>query len=477
MTNTLRIATRNIRRNGRRSVMTVLAIMMGGIAILLFGGFVSTILYGLQTDIIRKTGHLHVYQRNFFQYGAGNPGAWGIADYEAVIAAIKDDPELKAMVRVVTASQQLFGIAGHFAAGVSKTFLGQGMVAADRDRMRAWNGFSLAIAPGPPTGLSDADAEGGVIGQGLARILHLCGPLNVPKCQDPPRAPETADSGTADSGTVGDSLIAADLIAAPGADDIAGTDITAADKRPRIDLLGATAGGAPNVVTLRVNKAEGQGARELDDSFVAMPLSLAQQLLYGRGAWKVSGIIVQLDRSPDLKAAKARLGALFAAKGLDLEVREFTEINPMFNQVIAMFSAIFGFIAIIMAVIVLFTVVNTMSMTVMERINEIGTLRAIGVRRSGIRAQFLAEGWLLGVIGATAGVVGGLVIAEIVNRSGLAWTPPSNVDPLPLHLNVWGSTTLMAGCWLGLMVTATLSSLWPANKAARMVVVDALRHV
>ena len=458
---TLSIAARNIRRNGRRSLMTVLAIMMGGIAVLLFGGYVSAIFYGLQTDIVRKTGHLHVFKTDFFQYGAGNPGAYGIDGYDRVIAAVTADPVLKSMVRVVTPTQQVMGIAGNFTANVSKTFFGLGVVPADRDRMREWNGFGLDVAAAAPTGLNDGDAEGGVIGQGLARILHLCGALDVPRCQAPKAAQSVAVA------VEGEPVIAADISAGDAS----------IDPRPRIELLGATAGGAPNVVSLRVTKAEGQGARELDESFVALHLDLAQQLLYGRADKKVSSIVIQLEHHADLKPARARLEAVFAETGLPLEVREFTEINPMFNQVIAMFSAIFGFIAIIMAVIVLFTVINTMGMTVMERVNEIGTLRAIGVRRSGIRDQFLAEGWLLGVIGATAGLAAGLALAGIVNRAGLTWTPPSNIDPIPLYLQVWGNSRLLAGCWVGLMLVATVSSLWPANKAAKMVVVDALRHV
>jgi putative ABC transport system permease protein len=48
---------------------------------------------------------------------------------------------------------------------------------------------------------------------------------------------------------------------------------------------------------------------------------------------------------------------------------------------------------------VLFTVTNAMGMSVVERTGEIGTSRAMGVRRHGIRKQFLAEGGLLGVMG------------------------------------------------------------------------------
>jgi putative ABC transport system permease protein len=140
-------------------------------------------------------------------------------------------------------------------------------------------------------------------------------------------------------------------------------------------------------------------------------------------------------------------------------------------------GAIFGFIAAIMGVIVLFTVVNTMSMSVMERVNEIGTTRALGVRRAGIRHQFVAEGLLLGVIGASAGLLAGAAIAFLVNRAGLTWTPPMQARPVPLHLLATNIEPLAIGVWLGLVALATLAALIPANRAARMQVVDALRHV
>jgi len=128
-------------------------------------------------------------------------------------------------------------------------------------------------------------------------------------------------------------------------------------------------------------------------------------------------------------------------------------------------------------VIVLFTVVNTMSMSVMERTNEIGTLRAMGVRRRGIRRQFLMEGLLLGLVGASAGVLLSLIIAAIINQSGVTWMPPGQVTPTPLLLLMSGVPKLIVGTWLGLIVIAALGALVPANRAARMPVVDALRHV
>ena len=74
--------------------------------------------------------------------------------------------------------------------------------------------------------------------------------------------------------------------------------------------------------------------KELDDNYVAMHLALAQQLVYGRGEHKVTGIVLQLHRSEDLQAARARGSTtLFSEQHLDLEVRDFAELTPFYGQV------------------------------------------------------------------------------------------------------------------------------------------------
>jgi putative ABC transport system permease protein len=208
-----------------------------------------------------------------------------------------------------------------------------------------------------------------------------------------------------------------------------------------------------------------------------MPVALAQQLVYGRGEHKVTGIVLQLHRSEDMPAARARLMTIFRAHHLELDVRDFGELTPFYGQAKRLFSAIFLFIALVMGVIVLFAVVNTMTMNVMERTNEIGTVRAMGVRRGGIRSQFIAEGFLIGAIGATAGAALAFLIAALVNHNGLTWVPPGNANPVPLHVAVTSSPLLVIAAWVGLVLIATIAALVPANGAARLSVVDALRHV
>ncbi|HEY6924894.1 MAG TPA: FtsX-like permease family protein [Steroidobacteraceae bacterium] len=466
----LKIALRNILRNRRRSLMTGSAVAAGALATLLFGGFAAYIFAGLETNNVQRIGHLTVFRGGYFLFGAGNPAAYGIDKYRDVMALIRDDSVLRPMINVLTPTQSLLGIAGNFSGenDASKTFIGVGLIPSDRDRMRRWDEFGTGATSAPDTRLSDKDETRGLIGFGLARILGLCGPLGLKGCPSIPT--DTAiGSDKARSATVNEGL--SELARRD-----AGTADGAADA-PHIELLAATTGGAPNVVSLTVGGADPQGVKELDDNYIAMPVALAQQLVYGRGEHKVTGIILQLHRSEDMPVARARLMTLFRNNHLDLDVRDFGELTPFYGQAVRLFSAIFLFIALVMGVIVLFAVVNTMTMNVMERTNEIGTVRAMGVRRAGIRSQFITEGFLIGAIGATVGGVLAFLIAALVNHYGLTWTPPGNASPVPLHVAVSSSPLLVIAAWVGLVLIATIAALLPANSAARLSVVDALRHV
>jgi putative ABC transport system permease protein len=66
----LKIASRNILRNGRRSLMTVLAIAVGASAMLLFGEYLAFMILGLQTTMVQRIGHLTVSRQGYFALGS-----------------------------------------------------------------------------------------------------------------------------------------------------------------------------------------------------------------------------------------------------------------------------------------------------------------------------------------------------------------------------------------------------------------------
>jgi len=460
-----RLAVRNLLRNRRRSLATFLALVIGTTSILFFGGYRTNIEYSMITAYAREGGHLQVQHRDLFNYGSGDPTRYSIADYEKILQAIAADPVLGQLVTVATPTLQLGGIASNFTEGVSRTVMGFGTVASDRNRMRDWNEFGLPLHA-ERFALDGAPADAAVIGVGVARVLLLCDALKIPDC--PPRVKPAESTGD----DLPDDI--AQLAAASGPLRSAQTAVGP----PRLDLLASSAGGAPNVVSLSLVKAERQGFKELDEIFLSMQLPQAQRLVYGKAPPQATALMVQLRSTNDLAVAAQQLRAVVAAAAPDqpLDVLDFRQINPFFVQTVQMFDTIFGFIFLLIGAIVLFTVGNTMTTAVMERTVEIGTIRALGVRRSGIRRLFVIEGMLLGVAGAVAGVVISLLGAGLINSLGLTWLPPGSGARLPLLLVVWGETTTIIGTMLGLIVIAGVSAWWPAFRASRLVIVDALRH-
>ena len=469
--NTLSLALRNLWRNRRRSLATLLGIGIGSIAVLLFGGFKSNIMNSMQTDFVRRGGHLQIQHKDYFLYGSGNPTAYGISNYASIVAAIQRDPVLRDLVLVVTPTLQFGGIAGNYGAGVSRTIIGNGVAADDHMVMRTWNPYRVTLE-WPPFALKGSASNAAIIGLGVARVLHLCEALNVSNCARPEKPPSPLGS------SLPNDIAALSLLeskSTPNEPQLSG----GANASRKIELLASNLRGTPNVAALEVVRAESQGFKEWDEVYVVLHLAQAQRLVYGAASPKVTSIHIQLRDTELLSVAHERIAAQLASwsGGQPLAVRDFGTLNPFYVQSLRMFDTIFGFMFVLIGGIVMFAVSNTMNTAVTERTVEIGTLRAIGLRQAGIRRMFVTEGAVLGVAGAILGAASALVIASIVNRLGLQWLPPGSAGLLPLEVKIWGYPALIVGASVGLILVATLSAWWPAYRAARLNVVDALRHV
>src|SRR5262249_54013818 len=160
---------------------------------------------------------------------------------------------------------------------------------------KQWDEYGTESRSLKHSGLTDSDLSKGIAGMGLVRILGLCDRLHLDSC---PRAIQPP-SVQAESGGE-DAPRSANLA------DLASPDKPEGDATrtapPTIDPRPATAGGAPNVVSLQIGNVETQPFKELDDNYVGMNIRLAQDLIYGRGEHKATGIVLQLHRTEDLGA-------------------------------------------------------------------------------------------------------------------------------------------------------------------------------
>jgi putative ABC transport system permease protein len=462
------LAIRNLFRNRRRSLSTLLALAIGLSAVLLFSGFKSNLGFTMLTAYVRSGGHLQVQHRDYFLYGGGNPSAYGIVDYAPLLDSIRSDAVLKPMVAVVTPMLRFGGLAGNFDAGISRTVIGTGYVAADMNRMRQWNEFEVPLSR-PKFPLEGTAADSAITGIGVARVLRLCGAPNLPACTNPERSTQAHSSE--------EPTLPSDIAA------LAERESTVTPRREaasgaRMELLASGSRGAPNVAALNVVAAEDQGFKELDDISVIVHLAQAQRLVLGRAAPRITAIMVLLNKTADAAAAASRLREVVTANsgGQPLVVRTFAELNPFYVQSEQLFNVIFNFIFVLIGGIVLFTVGNTMNTAVVERTVEIGTLRAMGLRKGGIRRLFIIEGFVLGCVGALIGIAAAIALGALINHSGLTWLPPSSSERLPLQLRVLGDAHVVVATTIGLILIAAASAWWPAWRAANLNVVDALRH-
>jgi len=83
----------------------------------------------------------------------------------------------------------------------------------------------------------------------------------------------------------------------------------------------------------------------------------------------------------------------------------------------------------------------------------------------------------LGALGATVGVAVAALATFAINHAGLEWTPPANAQATPFQVELWGRTAFILSTWIALTLIATLAAWFPANRAAKLQIVDALRHV
>jgi len=462
--NTLSLALRNLLRNRRRSLTTLLSMTIGLVAILIFGGYRSNIFYGTETGLVQGGGHLQIQHQDYFREGGGDPSAYGIADYQKMIDTLQHDPVLMPLLTVVTPSLQLGGLAGNFSAGISRSVVAAGLDVPRYNQMLDWNDYGI-ISYAKPLALLGTGMDSVVVGEGVARKLALCDALKVSNCKTS-HGSQPATQGRAIPGDIA-ALSAMEALDTPK------------EVGTRIELLASTAHGAPNVASLNVVQAKNMGVKAIDDMYMAMHLSQAQKLIYGSNPPQVTAIMVQLKHTQQIPLARARLNALLQTtfKDQPLEVLDFVQLNPMYPQTMQFMNSMFGFIAILLGVIVLFTIGNTMSTAVVERTVEIGTLRAIGLNRAGLRRLFVCEGLLLGVFGSVLGVLVAWIIATVINHSGLSWTPPGYSYSYRILIFLGQDPSLMVGCVLGLIVVTLVSAWLPANRASKMVIVDALRHV
>ena len=203
----------------------------------------------------------------------------------------------------------------------------------------------------------------------------------------------------------------------------------------------------------------------------------ARELLRIDGV-EISEIAIRLKSMDDLPPVFSRLRAEIASikdkqdKPV-FELHTWEKLTPFYN-IAKMIDLMTFFIKVMLVSIVLVSIMNVMIMAVYERINEIGTISAIGTLPGKIMALFVTEGFLLGVLGTVVGTIISLISIAAINAAEITFNFGRQSDLLLAPVIGYRDVITIGLIVIGISV---LASLQPAFKAARMDPITALRHV
>ncbi|MEP7132548.1 MAG: FtsX-like permease family protein, partial [Acidobacteriota bacterium] len=190
----------------------------------------------------------------------------------------------------------------------------------------------------------------------------------------------------------------------------------------------------------------------------------------------VSKLVIFLKPGADEAAAARRIASALSAAGHNVTLRGWRQLAVFYEQVKLLYVGIFGFVGTVLVVIVILSAAIVMTMAVTERTREIGTLRALGTRPSGVLWMFLAEGVAIAVIGCVAGAVFAFIVRAVLNAWGFTLPPPpGGTHGEPIHVQLYPLAYAVG--LVAMVVTMAVASYFPARRAARLSIVEALAHV
>lgn len=236
-----------------------------------------------------------------------------------------------------------------------------------------------------------------------------------------------------------------------------------------VTLMASAAGGAANVLEFEILGIMQTFSKDHDARVVRISLDDARLLMGSSG---IHTAVVLLDHTKHTDNAAGIITRDIAKAGF--EVKTWVELNDFYVQTVDLYNQQFGFLTIVIVIMLLLSVSNAINVGIFERTSEFGTLMAMGNGRGLIGRLITIECLFLGIAGSAVGVALGALLASAISSVGIPMPPPPNADLGYVSKVLIVPSVLVIAFMAGVLSTA-LASILPSRVIRRMEICHALR--
>ncbi len=211
------------------------------------------------------------------------------------------------------------------------------------------------------------------------------------------------------------------------------------------------------------------GMYDYDASFAFLSLRDAQDFYHMDS--KVSGLSVKVK---DKFKAPIIGYAIAGILGSGYSVNDWIHLNRSLFKWMNMEKKVMFIILNLIILVAAFNIASTLIMAVLQRTRDIGILRSMGATARSIMNIFMLQGVLIGLIGTTVGIIGGVVLSNLIDKYHLIKLPGDVyfIETVPVLLKPLDVTLIGAVA----MLVCFVATIYPAWRAAKLIPVEAIRY-
>jgi len=231
--------------------------------------------------------------------------------------------------------------------------------------------------------------------------------------------------------------------------------------------LGAM-GSIPKIEKFKVGGIFQSGFYDYDANLAFISLKNARRLFSLKGATGIGIKTRDLDEADEIAFKVSQIS------GLKYWSRSWQSMNRNLFEALRLEKIMMTIVLTMIVLVASFTIISNLILLTIEKSRDIGILKALGAGRASIRKIFLYAGTVLGTAGISLGVILGIGCVQILKKTDWIRLPQDvyYIDSLPVKLSLQDiSITVIAALFI-----TVLSAVYPANQAAKVDPVEAIRY-